>query len=244
MPRLLTKLFLAGWLMGPIGPPAITLAVAHAGEGRTSHKPWFGSHWFGFGEAWFGSGAFGRFQVRAPHHGSKVRRQVTQPRQLEPKSKAAAELDTIGQSTTGLSPTSTSRTMQDQVAAAIEVAERMTVAALTASSDNVGPTPLVAVVMAHPEIKSIADLADKTVGMDDRFSPFSVDVWTAFVAAGTKSIEVSAGHTAAIDRLSHGEVPASVLALVSPDAAEGFPEIAGFRIFRIPLLSSSSKARP
>ena len=74
--------------------------------------------------------------------------------------------------------------MQDQVAAATEVAERMTVAVLTASSDNVGPTPLVAVVMARPEIKSIVDLVDKTVAMDERFSAFSVDVWTAFVAAG------------------------------------------------------------
>jgi hypothetical protein len=30
-------------------------------------------------------------------------------------------------------------------------------------------------------------------------------------------------------------VPAAVLTLVSPEAAEGFPEIAGFKIFRIPL---------
>jgi TRAP-type uncharacterized transport system substrate-binding protein len=134
--------------------------------------------------------------------------------------------------------------MQNQVAAATEVAERVTVAALAAPPDNVGTTPLVAVVMARPEIKSIADLAGKTVGMDERFSAFSVDVWAAFVAAGTKSVEVSAGHSSAIDRLSHAEVPAAVLALVSPDAAEGFPDIAGFKIFHVPLLSSASKARP
>jgi hypothetical protein len=30
-------------------------------------------------------------------------------------------------------------------------------------------------------------------------------------------------------------VPAAVLALVSAEAAEGFPEVAGFKIFRIPL---------
>jgi hypothetical protein len=40
--------------------------------------------------------------------------------------------------------------------------------------------------------------------------------------------------------LIDGEVPAAVLTLVSPEAAEAFPDIAGFRIFRIPL---SPKAR-
>jgi len=33
------------------------------------------------------------------------------------------------------------------------------------------------------------------------------------------------------------------LTLVSPEAAEWFPEIAGFKIFRIPLSSRSVKAR-
>jgi hypothetical protein len=173
--------------------------------------------------------------------------------QLEPKSKAAADLGTIGQSTVGLSPSSKSRTMQEQVAAATEVAERMTVAALAAARDNVEPikgeTPnktdlLVAVVMARPEIKSVADLAGKRVAMDERYSASSVDVWVGFVVAGTVSVEMSAGHTAAIDRLSNGEVTAAVLALVSADAADGFPEIAGFKIFRVPLWPSALKARP
>jgi hypothetical protein len=39
----------------------------------------------------------------------------------------------------------------------------------------------------------------------------------------------------ALDRVIGGEVPAAVLALVSPEAAEWFPEIPGFRIFRVPL---------
>lgn len=57
-------------------------------------------------------------------------------------------------------------------------------------------------------------------------------------------VELSVGHTTAIDRLVNGEVPAAVLALVSADAAEGFPEIAGFRIFHIPLSPRSLKAPP
>jgi hypothetical protein len=39
----------------------------------------------------------------------------------------------------------------------------------------------------------------------------------------------------AIDRLIKGEVPAAVLTLASRDAAEGFPDIAGFKTFRVPL---------
>ncbi|WP_284260196.1 hypothetical protein [Bradyrhizobium iriomotense] len=156
--------------------------------------------------------------------------------QLEPKSKADADLGTIGQPTVGLSQNSKSRTMQEQVAAATEVAERIT--------DNGEPTDLlVTVVMARPEIKSVADLAGKSVAIDERYSASSVDVWVGFVVAGA-SVKVSAGHSAAIDRLGNGEVTAAVLALVSPDAADGFPEIAGFKIFRVPLWPYASKARP
>jgi hypothetical protein len=164
--------------------------------------------------------------------------------QLESKSKAAADLGTIGQSTVALSPTK-SRTLQEQVAAATEVAERMTVAPLAAAHDDVEPADLlVAVVMARPEIKSVSDLAGKNVAMDERYSASSVDVWIAFVVAGRVSVEVSTGHTAAIDRLSNGEVTAAVLALVSADAADGFPEIAGFKIFRVPLWPSALKPPP
>lgn len=174
--------------------------------------------------------------------------------QLEPKSKAAAaDLDTIGQATVVPSSNSKSGTMQEQVAAATGVAERVTVAALAVARDNVEPikgeapgktVPLVAVVMARPEIKSVTDLAGKSVAMDERYSASSIDVRIGFVVAGAVSVEVSAGHTAAIDRLSNGEVTAAVLTLVSADAADGFPEIAGYRIFRVPLWPPALKRRP
>jgi TRAP-type uncharacterized transport system substrate-binding protein len=97
--------------------------------------------------------------------------------------------------------------------------------------------------MTRPEIKSVTDLAGKNVAMDERYSASSVDVRIAFVVAGAASVELSAGHATAIDRLSNGEVPAAVLALVSAEAAEGFPEIAGFKIFRVPLLPPALKTR-
>jgi len=171
---------------------------------------------------------------------------------VEPKSKAAADSGAIGQPTVVLFSNPKNRTMQEQVAAAIGVAERMTVADLAAARDEVEPIKgeapdntdlLVAVVMARPEVKSVTDLAGKSVAMDERYSASSVDVWVGFVVSGV-SVEVSVGHTAAIDRLSNGEVTAAVLTLVSADAADGFPEIAGFKIFRVPLWPSALKARP
>ena len=172
---------------------------------------------------------------------------------VEPKSKAAADSGAIGQPTVVLFSNPKNRTMQEQVAAAIGVAERMTVADLAAARDDVEPIKgeapdntdlLVAVVMARPEVKSVTDLAGKNVAMDERYSASSVDVWVGFVVSGPVSVEVSVGHTAAIDRLSNGEVTAAVLTLVSADAADAFPEIAGFKIFRVPLWPSALKARP
>jgi hypothetical protein len=173
--------------------------------------------------------------------------------QHEPKGSVAAVSITTGQSTVGLVPNSKSKPVQEQVAAAITVAQQMTIAAQAAARDDVEPTeggppaktdPLVAIVMAGPEIRSVTDLAGKNVAMDERYSASSVDVFIAFVIAGAASVEVSAGHATAIDRLSNGEVTAAVLALVSAEAAESFPEFAGFKIFRVPLWPPALKARP
>jgi hypothetical protein len=164
---------------------------------------------------------------------------------LEPKDGVAtAGSGTPEQPTVGLAPNSNSRTMQEQVAAAIAVAKRRTVAALPAARDLEpveGRPPnkkegLVAVVMTRPEIRSVSDLEGKDVAMDEEYSESRNDILVAFVVAGALPDQFSAGQTTAINRLLSGEVPAAVLALVSPDAAEGFPDVAGFKVFQIPLL--------
>jgi hypothetical protein len=152
------------------------------------------------------------------------------------------------------------RTIQAQVAAATAVAERVTAAtavpAPAQTASNTDPSnrseppvnsektatappnnanPLVALLIARPDIKSVSDLAGKDIAIDDRQSASSDDVRAAIVAAGAAEVQLSEGQAMAIDRLIGGEVPAAVLTLVSPEAAEGFPEIAGFKIFRIPL---------
>jgi len=132
------------------------------------------------------------------------------------------------------------RTTQEQVAAASAAAERMSVPTLDASLDA-----LVAVLVAGPDVKSVSDLAGKTVAIDDRYSEQSISrVRTAMAAAGALQVELSKGQTTAINRLVSKEVPAAVVGLVSVNAAHRFPEIPRFRTFQVPLSPRSSPAKP
>jgi hypothetical protein len=160
------------------------------------------------------------------------------------------------------------RSIQEQVAAATQVAERMTAATAVASPDikasnldksdnpetatrgNGAKTAsppenntdvLVVLILARPDIKSVSELTGKTIAIDKRYSASNSSVRTALVAAGAPEVQLSEGQSTAINRVVNGEVPAAVLALVSADAAESFPKIAAFRIFYIPL---SPRSRP
>jgi hypothetical protein len=115
--------------------------------------------------------------------------------QLEPKNGVATGSGTPEQPTVGLAPNSNSRTIQEQVAAAIAVAKRRTVAALPAARD---PEPvegrppnkkerLVAIVVARPEIRSVSDLEGKNVAMDEEYSESRNDILVAFVVAGGRA---------------------------------------------------------
>jgi hypothetical protein len=164
---------------------------------------------------------------------------------------------------------SNTRTIEAQVAAATALAERMTVATAapvpdmkannsdgssrpdtlvrgnaekTASASINNADLLVAVLMARPEIKLVSDLTGRNIAIDERYSASNGNVRVAIVAAGAPEVQLSEGQTTALNRLINGEVPAAVLALVSADAAEGFPEIEGFKIFHIPLSPRSLKA--
>ena len=179
--------------------------------------------------------------------------------QLDANSNPAASSGTTGPNiansrpTVSPAPNSNGRTIQEQVAAAIAVAERTTLATVAAMRDEAGPNAgaspsntdlLVAIVMARPGIGAISDLAGQDAVMDDRYSASLAAVRIAIITAGGPLVQLSAGHPTAIDRLVNGEVSAAVLALVSADAAEGFPEIPGFRIFRVPLSLRPLKPQP
>lgn len=155
----------------------------------------------------------------------------------------------------------TSRIMQELITVATAAADRITAAAAaqpkndkdrpdraqTAGRDDTEQAApntdlLVAILMAPPDTRSISDLAGKTIAIDDRYSKSAGTVRTAIVAAGASEIQLSEGPTTAISRLTNAEVPAAVVALVSPDAAEVFPDIAVFKTFRVPLSPRSARA--
>ena len=123
------------------------------------------------------------------------------------------------------------RATEQQIAAAAAVAERMSVPTLDTSLDA-----LVAILVAGPDVKSVSDLAGKTIAIDDRYSESSIRrVRTAMMAAGAPDVQLSKGQTTAISRLVGKEVPAAVAGLVSAGAADSFPELARLRTFRVPL---------
>ena len=128
---------------------------------------------------------------------------------------------------------SDTKTTQQQAMAAMTVAELTTFTAREPDQKTANADHLVAILMARPDIRSVSDLAGKKVAIDGR--QFNGNVRTAIVAAGATAVQLSEDQTKAIDRLIGGEVPAAVLTLVSPEASDGFPEIQGYRIFRVPL---------
>jgi len=97
--------------------------------------------------------------------------------------------------------------------------------------------------MALPEIQSVSDLAGRDVAVADEQSASSASIRAAIEAAGAAEVQLNEKNVKTVDRLVGGEVPAAVVALVSPEAAAWFPEIPGYRIFRIPLSPGSLKAR-
>jgi hypothetical protein len=111
------------------------------------------------------------------------------------------------------------------------------------NNDTVAVSPpispdLVVLILARTDIKSISDLANKDIAIGDKQDQFRERIRTGIVAAGAPMVELRDSDASAIDRVVSGEQPAAILMLASPEAADGFPEIKGFRIFRVPLAPS------
>jgi hypothetical protein len=140
-----------------------------------------------------------------------------------------------------LTSTTNARAEPNEVVADKSKSSEDTNGDMTASASPRAADRLVALLVSRPEITSMSDLTGKNVAIDDGRSESENNVRTALVAAGAPAVELSTGDGKAIDRLIGGEVPAAVVALVSPDAADSFPDIAGFKVFRIPLSPLSMK---
>jgi hypothetical protein len=98
----------------------------------------------------------------------------------------------------------------------------------------------VALLLVAPEIKWLSDLAGKDIAIDEAASASSDEArrWLAAMV----NAELAGGRTKALDRLIKGEVSAAVLTLSYPETAEWSSEIAGFKVFRIPLVNSPLKS--
>ncbi|WKA31713.1 hypothetical protein [Bradyrhizobium roseum] len=104
--------------------------------------------------------------------------------------------------------------------------------AATAPLDD--PDNLVALVLAGPDISSLSDLNNKNIAITEKQSASSGRVSAALMAAGAAEVQFSEAKASAIDRLINGEVPAAVV-LAPREVANLFPEVDGFRTFRLPL---------
>jgi hypothetical protein len=153
-----------------------------------------------------------------------------------------------------------SRSVQQQIAAAASMAERLSDPAnqrpkpnategenqtktdsdRTASIRSDATEALFVLLVSQTEITSVSDLAGKSVAIDKGL-PAENSVRMALVAAGATTVDLSTGNSKAVDRLVGGDVPAAVIALVSSNAAEAFPDIPGYKVFRVPLSPLSMK---
>jgi hypothetical protein len=127
--------------------------------------------------------------------------------------------------------------------ATLEIAARPAAPATTSKAGEVGKATsaspddldnLVALVLAGPEINSLSDLNNRNIAIAEKQSASSGGVSAALMAAGAAEVRFSEVKTSAIDRLIDGAVPAAVV-LAPRDVANLFPELAGFRTFRVPL---------
>ena len=106
-------------------------------------------------------------------------------------------------------------------------------AALAPSTDAI---QLFAILLVGSDIKSVSDLANKIVAIDVSQSASIPDVKSAMAAAGAAEVQMSAGESLALIRVMDGEVPAAVVDVLSPAAAEAWNAgIKGFNILRVPL---------
>ena len=107
-----------------------------------------------------------------------------------------------------------------------------------ASPGDAGRT--VALLLAVPEVTSLSELAGKNIAIDEAAPASSDEARRKFEA--TVNAKLAEGRGKALDRLVNGEVSAAVLTLAYPETAEWSAEIAGFKVFRIPLVDRPSMA--
>ena len=157
---------------------------------------------------------------------------------------------------TSINEPSRERTPKENIMAALAVAEIITGTETTKSTDNDGPdatraapvsdanaappeypNTLVVLLISRSDVKSASALNGLSIAIDATQSGVEENIRSALVAAGAVETQLSVSDASPLDRLVSGEVPAAVSNLVSPAAADAFPEIEGFKVLRVPLFT-------
>ncbi len=102
---------------------------------------------------------------------------------------------------------------------------------------NVGPTgpsQQVLIVLAKPEVKSVADLHDQPIIVAG-VSLSGEQLKRSFAAAGASNLSITEGVTSDVSQLWSGQVAAAVVAVAEPEIAASFREIPGYRLLLIPV---------
>lgn len=153
----------------------------------------------------------------------------------EPEGKIEAKAEAGIEKTPEVAPPAAALDVAAAPAApAVAPAKATQMANAVSSSSLDDPDNLVALVLAGPGINSLSDLNNRNIAIAEKQSASSGRVSAALMAAGAAEVKFSEAKASAIERLMNGEVPAAVV-LAPRDVANLFPEIEGFRTFRVPL---------
>jgi hypothetical protein len=172
-----------------------------------------------------------------------------QPSENPAAERSATKVADAPPAATAIATTPTVRTVREQVLAATALAENVSGADTRHEANNSAALQnnvnnLVALLITSGDIKTVSDLDDKDLAIDQGQSGRRAIIGIALAAAGAPGVRLSEGQTKPLDRVTSGEVPAALLTLVSPEAAEWFPDIKGFKVFRIPLAYAQNTPTP
>ena len=92
------------------------------------------------------------------------------------------------------------------------------------------------VVLAKADVKSAADLNDKTILVAGVTSVSGEQLKASFAVAGAGGAQLKQGDKSDIDELPRGEVAAAIVAVATPGKATDFQEIPGFHALYIEVL--------
>ena len=102
----------------------------------------------------------------------------------------------------------------------------------------------VLIILAQPDVTNLFDLNNKAVVIAGLTSISLATVDTALSAAGAGAVQLTQGTKSDIDKLLDGKVSAAIIACVTPERAQSFPEIAGFRLLRVAVNDLSRNIEP